>query len=115
CRRPRRAARSPAPGGPHRWRSASGAAWLRSWRLFSVLREFELHELVLQVEDLLEDEEALVRTAPVEAGEEVPHLRLPPGVDLGCRHCGLGCGQFLRLDATHEQAVVTHVQGVPVP
>src|SRR5947207_5155565 len=41
-----------------------------------------LHDLVLEVEDLLQDKESLVRRAPVEAGEEGRHLRLPPRVHL---------------------------------
>ena len=47
-------------------------------------------ELVLEVEHLVEQQEALVGRAAVEAGEELGHLGLPAGVDLGAGHAGLG-------------------------
>src|SRR5438105_15915144 len=101
---PRRATRLPAPGEPHRWRSGGGAAWLRSWRLFSVLRALELHELAVQVEDLLEDEEALVGPAATAAVHEAAHLRLPAGVALGRGQAGRGRRQARGRDAPHGEA-----------
>ena len=47
-------------------------------------------ELVLQVEDLGQPEEAGVGAGPVEVHEELGHLGLPPGVDLGGLHAGDG-------------------------
>ena len=49
-----------------------------------------LGQLVLEVEDLLEDEEPLVRAPAVELLEELGHLGLPAGVDLGARPCPPG-------------------------
>merc|ERR1711969_152371 len=63
-------------------------------------------QLVLEVEDLTEQPEPLVGRAAVDPGEELRHLGLPPGVDVGGGHGGLGRGQVVALDVPDEQPVL---------
>ena len=65
----------------------------------------ELVELVFEVEDLLEPDEALVRRRVVEVHEELGHLGLPSGVDVGLGHPRLGGLERRRLEVADEQAV----------
>ena len=48
----------------------------------------EVSELVLQMEDLLQWDQALVRAAALQANEERGHLGLPASVDVGAGHAG---------------------------
>src|SRR5687768_15550128 len=64
-------------------------------------------ELVLEVEDLLELEEAGVGLCVAEVDEELRHLGLPPRVDLGGGHAGPGLLERGGLDVADEQPVRT--------
>ena len=71
--------------------------------------------LVVEVEDLVEHEEALVRTSAVEAGEESGHRLLPACIHVGGGHPLLGLGEIVSLDVADEQAVVASEQRVALP
>src|SRR5688500_7840923 len=72
-------------------------------------------ELVLQVEDLLQLQEAGVGSCVSEVLEEVGHLGLPASVNLGGRHACECVGQGRRLEVADEQSVVAQEERVVVP
>src|SRR5262245_20322370 len=69
---------------------------------------------ISQVEDLGQQQERLVRRPAVDSCEELGHLRLPAGVDLGRRHRLLRRIQVRGLDVPDQQAVVAEEEGVVV-
>src|SRR5689334_7495985 len=74
-----------------------------------------LGELVLQMKDLLQFDEAGVRAGSAEVDEELRHLGLPAGIDLGAGHAGLGLLQRVGFEVADQQAVWAQEQGVIAP
>src|SRR6478609_3506543 len=96
-------------GSSMAWPSSWGAIWLNVVIVTSLLGGrggrgwgrrggCEVGQLVLEVEDLGELHEPGVGRGAVEVDEELGHLGLPPGVDLGGGHAGLGGGEVGGLD-----------------
>src|ERR671910_159250 len=72
-------------------------------------------KLVLEMEDLLEQDQALVRAAALQADEERGHLGLPAGVDVGPGHGVERSLQVIGLDVADQEAVAAQEQAVVPP
>ena len=65
-----------------------------------------ISELVLEMEDLIQQDQPLVRAAALQADEERGHLGLPAGVDLRPGHGGQRGPQVIGLDVPDQKPVV---------
>src|SRR5712691_10348630 len=69
----------------------------------------------VEMEDLLELQQALVRPPPCEPLEEAAHLRLPAGVHLGLLHPTPRRLEVVALDVADEHARIGDEEGVVPP
>src|SRR5205823_2704663 len=69
----------------------------------------------VEMEDLLELQQALVRPPPLEPLEEAAHLGLPAGVHLGLLHRAPRRLEVVALDVADEHAGIGEEEGVVAP
>src|SRR6478672_8753234 len=82
---------------------------------FLVWVRIEGSELVLEVEDLLQLEEAGVWGGAAEVFEQVAHLGLPERVDLPRLHAGHGSVEVIGLEVPDEETVLPQEERVVAP
>src|SRR5215211_186238 len=75
----------------------------------------QVSKLILEVEDLLQQDQPLVRTVTLQADEERRHLGLPAPVDVRPGHGGQRCLQVVGLDVADQEPVVVKEQRVVPP
>src|SRR5438128_152110 len=85
------------------------SAWSRTSRGWSSALDS------VEMEDLLEPQQALVRPPPLEPQEEAAHLGLPAGVYLGLLHRAPRRLEVVALDIADEHAGIGEEKGVVAP
>src|SRR5919112_4755407 len=91
------------------WRRSAASTRLRVSGVITGL------QLLIQIEYLVEYPHPEVGPAVGEPDEELGHLGLPPGVDRGGVHRGLGGREILGVQVPDEKPVVAQEQRIVVP